>query len=129
MHPLPRPSRAAATTLLAVALVASLPGCVVGRNVSGTVLQAGGEATIAGEVVAIDTAPWAYDGNATVQVATRAHGIVVIHLPARWNLCAAAPVDVEALDVGDEVRATGTVGADGELVVCARPTHVVRETG
>ena len=118
-----------ATILLAgIACAALLPGCVVSRNASGTALQPGQEATIAGRVVAIDTDPWAYDGNAIVQVATDAHGIVQVHLPARWNLCAAPPLDVAALAVGDDVRASGTTGHEGELVVCGAATHFLRET-
>lgn len=115
--------------LLCAATSVALSGCVVSRNTAGARLPAGQEATIAGRVVAVDTSPWAYDGNAVVQVATDAHGIVQVHLPARWNLCAAPPVDVEALDVGDDVRASGTAGNEGELVVCARDTHFLREAG
>lgn len=110
--------------LIAVAAAALLTACVT-RNVSGTALTPGTQASIEGRVVSIDTAPWAYDGNAVVQVATQAHGIVVVQLPARWNLCKAPAVDVEALEVGDEVRATGSVGGDGELVVCGRAEHVL----
>ena len=113
--------------LLAAALSA-LPGCVVSRNVSGTALQPGAEATISGRVVAMDTDPWAYDGNAIIQVATDAHGIVPVHLPARWNLCAAPTVDVAALAVGDDVRVAGPIGQERELVVCSRGTHFLRET-
>ena len=120
--------RCASLLLLGAASTAVLSGCVVSRNASGVALQPGQEATIAGRVVAIDTDPWAYDGNAVIQVATEAHGIVQVHLPARWNLCAAPPVDVEALALGDEVRAAGTTGTARELVVCARATHFLRET-
>lgn len=107
-------------------LLAALPGCVT-RTASGTALAPGTQAGIEGRVVAIDTAPWAYDGNATVQVATQAHGIVMVHLPARWNLCKAPPVDVESLAVGDEVRATGSVDVDAGLVVCERAEHGLLE--
>lgn len=104
-----------------------LAGCVTGRTTSGTALQAGDQATIAGRVVAIDMTPWTYDGNAVVQVATEAHGIVQVQLPARWNLCAAPPVAADTLAVGDEVRAAGTAGEDGALVVCERATHYLVE--
>lgn len=123
-HPRSNP----AMTFLACALASLLlSGCVVGRNSSGTALQAGQQATIEGRVVAIDMTPWTYDGNAVVQVATDAHGIVQVQLPARWNLCAAPPVAVDALAVGDQVRAAGTTGPDGELVVCERATHYLVE--
>ena len=120
--------RSALILLLAAVSALALSGCVVSRSASGTTLQPGQEATISGRVVAIDTDPWAYDGNAVIQVATDAHGIVQVHLPARWNLCAAPPVAVEALAIGDGVRASGTAGAEGELAVCTRATHFLRET-
>lgn len=113
--------------LLAVATAVALSGCVVARNSSGTALQAGQQASIAGRVVALDMTPWTYDGNAIVQVATDAHGIVQVQLPARWNLCAAPPVAVDALAVGDDVSAMGTVGQERELVVCERATHYLVE--
>src|SRR5688500_7383203 len=99
--------RLASILLFGAASALALPACVVSRNASGAALQPGQEATIAGRVVAIDTDPWAYDGNAVVQVATEAHGIVQVHLPARWNLCAAPAVDVAALEVGHDVNANG----------------------
>lgn len=117
--------RSASTALRAcipVALLLPLAACVTTTR-SGTALTAGTEASIAGRVSSIDTAPWAYDGNAVVGVATNAHGVVAVHLPARWNLCAAPAVDMQALSIGDDVRATGSVGARGELVVCERPEH------
>lgn len=115
--------------LLLCAASFAIGGCVVARNAWGTALQPGQEATISGRVVAVDTAPWAYDGNAVIQVATDAHGIVQVQLPARWNLCAAPAVDVEALAIGDDVRAAGTAGDGNALVVCTRPTHFLREAG
>ncbi len=84
---------------------------------------AGGAASIEGAVTSIDTAPWAYDGNAVIVVDTVAHGAVAVQLPARWNLCQATPVDVEALRVGMQVRATGAMDAPGELVVCQDARH------
>lgn len=113
--------------LFAAAMAAALSGCVVARNATGTTLQPGAQAAIAGRVVAIDMTPWTYDGNAVVQVATEAHGIVQVQLPARWNLCAAPPVATDALAVGDDVRVAGTVGQEGELVVCERATHYLVE--
>lgn len=112
---------AAATLLLALA------ACVTTTH-SGAALTADTQASIEGRITSIDTAPWAYDGNAVVGVATRAHGVVSVHLPARWNLCRAPAVDVQALAIGDDVRATGSVGAEGELVVCERPEHGLRKT-
>jgi hypothetical protein len=84
---------------------------------------ANGADTLEGEIASIDTAPWAYDGNAVIVVDTAAHGPVAVQLPARWNRCQAAPVDVEALRVGMQVRASGTMDSPGELVVCQDASH------
>ena len=104
-----------------VVLVLLLAGCVQRNVIDSSLAQ--GEATLTGKLVAVDTTPWAYDGNAVVQVAVPGHGIVAVHLPARWNLCAAAPVPIEAFAIGDDVRLRGTVGDDGTVVVCGRPDH------
>ena len=120
-------SKTATRPLSCTIAVMLLAGCVTGRTASGTALQAGEQATIAGRVVAIDMTPWTYDGNAVVQVATEVHGIVQVQLPARWNLCAAPPVAADMLAIGDEVRASGTAGRDGALVVCERATHYLVE--
>ena len=79
---------------------------------------AAGPQAIEGAIASIDTAPWAYDGNAVIVVDTSVHGQVAVQLPARWNLCQASPVDVEALRVGMRVEATGAMDTQGELVVC-----------
>ena len=82
-----------------------------------------GQVAIEGAITAIDTDPWTYDGNAVIKVDTTVHGQVAVQLPARWNLCKAAPVDVQALAVGMRVRAVGTMGTGGELVVCEDAAH------
>lgn len=76
-----------------------------------------------GTVLAIDTDPWAYDGNAVVQVDTADRGRVDVQLPARWNLCQAAPVDVGALAVGVEVEVVGAAAGENDVVVCEDPSH------
>ena len=122
----PRVARPALQLAVVATLLAGLAACITTTR-SGSALTAGTQATIEGRLTSIDTAPWAYDGNAVLAVATQAHGIVAVHLPARWNLCLAPAVDVQALAIGDDVRATGSVGAEGELVVCERAEHGVRE--
>jgi len=124
---LPRAFRPVLRLSAATALLLALAACVTTTH-SGTALTAGTQASIEGRVSSIDTAPWAYDGNAVIGVATNAHGVVAVHLPARWNLCRAPAVDVEGLAIGDEVHATGSVGARGELVVCERPEHGLHKT-
>jgi hypothetical protein len=101
-----------------LALLAS--GCA---SAPATRLAAGEQASIEGSIVSIDTQPWTYDGNAAVVLDTREHGQVAVQLPARWNLCQAAAVDVQALAAGMKARAVGTVGAEGEVVVCERESH------
>ena len=85
--------------------------------------------SIEGTIASIDTQPWAYDGNAVIQVDTTERGRVAVHLPARWNLCKAAPVDVEALAVGMRVRVVGAPGGEGELVVCQDAAHRLAPAG
>ena len=80
--------------------------------------------TIEGSIASIDTSPWAYDGNAVIAIDADAGGRVTVQLPARWNLCQAAPVDVAALAEGMRVRATGS-REEGGLVVCQDPSHEV----
>lgn len=82
-----------------------------------------GQVAFEGTVAAIDTQPWTYDGNALVQVDTAARGRVEVQLPARWNLCAAAPVHVEALAVGMRVQVTGAETEAGTVVVCQAAAH------
>lgn len=90
-------------------------------------LVAGQQATIEGRIVSVDTDPWAYDGNAVVIVSTSGAGSVAVQLPARWNLCKAAPPgDVQALAPGDRVQAIGTATGPGEMVVCEQPEHRLR---
>ena len=95
---------------------------------SATALVVGQQATIEGDVVSVDTAPWAYDGNAVVTVSTTGAGTVRVQLPARWNLCKAQPLgDVQALQPRDRVQAIGTVTAPDTLVVCEQPQHTLRK--
>lgn len=83
----------------------------------------GTQATVDGTIATIDTQPWTYDGNAVVMLRTAAGRQVSVQLPARWNLCKAAPVDVAALAVGRRARAVGSVTGENELVVCERAEH------
>ncbi|NZA26552.1 hypothetical protein H0E84_09150 [Luteimonas sp. SJ-92] len=98
----------------------AVAGCA---TTAGAPLAAGAQAAVEGTVVSVDTQPWTYDGHAVVEIDTRGHGRMAVHLPARWNLCKAPPVEVEALAVGMPVRAVGTVGAEGEMMVCESETH------
>ena len=82
-----------------------------------------GITTIEGTIVSVDTKPWAYDGHAVVQVDVGGRRWVSVQLPARWNLCKAQPVDVQALAVGKRVQAIGEAEGADTLVVCAEPSH------
>jgi len=77
---------------------------------------------IEGRVVALDTAPWAFDGNGTLSVDTGARTVRVA-LPARWNLCKGHGLDtVGMLKVGDRVRVSGRTTEDGTLDACTEPS-------
>jgi len=111
---------AVAAALIALSACAAAP--------SRDALVVGQQATIEGEVVRVDTDPWAYDGNAVITVSTADAGTISVQLPARWNLCKAPPLDdVQALKPRDRVQVVGTVTAPGEMVVCERPQHRLRK--
>jgi hypothetical protein len=95
---------------------------------AGKPLKAGQQASLQGNVVSVDTAPWAYDGNAIIVISTSDAGNVDVQLPARWNLCKAQPLgDVQALKPGDRVEVVGTVSESNRLVVCSEPQHLLRK--
>lgn len=106
--------------VLVLALV--VVACATPREQAGS---AGQNVAIAGTVVSINTQPWTYDGHAVVEVDVPGRGRVAVQLPARWNLCKAQPVDVEALQVGMRVQAVGALEQAEQvtLTVCADPAH------
>jgi hypothetical protein len=107
-------------TLLALSACATTP--------KQGALVAGQQATLEGEVVSVDTSPWAYDGNAVVTISTIEAGTVSVQLPARWNLCKAQPLgDVQALKPRDRVQVVGTATAPNEMVVCGKPQDRLRK--
>lgn len=120
-----RTRRSSAThSALAVAMALAAASCATQVESPAT---APGSVSVQGTVVSIDTQPWTYDGSAVVEVDVAGRGRVAVQLPARWNLCRAAPVDVQALAVGMHVQAVGAASADDgdgdRLTVCADPSH------
>ena len=112
-------------TLATVVSALFVAGCASVGGTSGA-LAVGSEAEFEGRLESVDTAPWAYDGNARLVVDTTAHGDVAVELPARWNLCKAPAVgDAAAYSAGDRVRVVGTVTAAGTVTVCGQPSHRV----
>jgi hypothetical protein len=107
---------AIAAAILVMAACVATPGKVAP-------LAVGSEVTVNGTILAIDTDPWAYDGNAVVSLQSAASGPMHVQLPARWNLCNSTPVNVAALKVGQNVRVVGTLIAAGEIAVCQRAEH------
>lgn len=105
---------------LAVALVTA--SCATAPEVSA---PEGGPLRIEGRISRIDLQPWTYDGNAIVEVEVEGRGTVQVGLPARWNLCQAAPVDMQALAVGMRVQASGEATGEGGLVVCQDASHLL----
>ena len=83
----------------------------------------GGNERIEGNIASIDTQPWSYDGHAVVEVDVPGRGRVPVQLPARWNLCQAAAVDVQSLAVGMHVQAVGALEDDGAITICADRAH------
>ncbi|TDK21505.1 hypothetical protein E2F46_14820 [Luteimonas aestuarii] len=108
----------AATALCAVLVVAAC------ANTPDDASAPGGRIDVTGVIASIDTQPWMYDGNAVVEVDVEApRRRMAVQLPARWNLCVAEPVDVEALSVGQRVRVVGNAGNRREIVVCQDASH------
>jgi acid phosphatase class B len=125
IHAVLPPRVAMIAAMLAMSACATAPPPTASSTTARVVGQ---QATIEGAVVSVDTAPWAYDGNAVVTVSTTGAGTVRVQLPARWNLCKAQPPgDVQALKPRDRVQAIGTVTAPDTLVVCEQPQHTLRK--
>ena len=123
-----RSTRPSVNLAVIATALAMLSACATAPAPAGGALVVGQQATIEGEVLNVDTAPWAYDGNAVVTVASAGAGTVSVQLPARWNLCKAQPPDdVQALQPHDRVQAIGTVTAPGTLVVCEQPQHTLHK--
>lgn len=120
------PSRVLSIRLATISAASLLLGACA-TSTGGSALAIGQQASMKGQIVSVDTAPWTYDGSAVVKVST-ANGNIDVHLPARWNLCKAPPPDdVQSLKPGDRVTVTGTVTETSSLVVCERPEHGLRK--
>ena len=113
-----RPIAVPSVAALAIALATA--SCATPPEVPPT---APGDVTVEGTVASIDTQPWTYDGHAVVEVNVAGQGRVAVQLPARWNLCQAEPVDVQALAVGMRVQVVGAGGDGDALTVCSDPGH------
>jgi hypothetical protein len=107
-----------AFVLTALALLA---GCAASRATDAFV--AGQEVAFDGRVTSIDTAPWAYDGNAVVVISVEPSRVVRVQLPARWNLCKAPSVDTHSLEAGDRVHVVATAYETDSVTVCERAEH------
>jgi len=108
------------------AIASALSACATAPAAPGA-MSVGRQAAFEGRIVSVDTRPWTYDGNAVVVVSGDTAGTVQVHLPARWNLCRAEPVDVQAVAAKDRVRVNGTVAEPGIVVVCEQPQHHLRK--
>ncbi|GAB3332017.1 hypothetical protein [Marilutibacter aestuarii] len=110
-------TRIAAVLPASLALVVALAAASC-ATAPETAAPEGGRMRVEGTITSIDTQPWAYDGNAIVELDVAGRGAVRVELPARWNLCKAEPVDVQALAVGMRVQAVGESTGEGGVVVC-----------
>jgi hypothetical protein len=113
--------------LPALALLCAASGCAITPPQGAFV--AGEQVAFDGRVVSADTAPWAYDGNAVVVVATDAGREVRVQLPARWNLCKAPSVDVQALVPGDRVHVVASADDASNVTVCTGADHQLQRIG
>lgn len=113
-------SSAVLPSVMAVAVALATASCAAPR---GAPSAEDGNVAIEGVVASIDTRPWTYDGHAVVEVDVEGGRRVAVQLPARWNLCEAAPVDVGALAVGMRVQATGASEGSDRLTVCSQAGH------
>lgn len=83
--------------------------------------------TVSGEVTAVDLAPMAYDGNATLDVRTATGETVRVAVPARTNLCQAQGLGVLGeIAVGDRVEVQGERSTEGTVTPCTAATHYLR---
>lgn len=103
------------------AAVLLAPACT-GPGRAGVDHAPGAAVHATGTIASIDLQPWTFDGHAVVQVDTT-QGRLEVQLPARWNLCKAPAVEVDALEVGTQVDVVGAAAADGAVVVCEAPSH------
>jgi len=84
-------------------------------------------AAVEGVVARVDRDPWAYDGNAVMDLRTDAGGIVEVQVPARMNLCTAQGLDAFAsLAAGARVQVAGEASGPDRITVCTGPTHYLR---
>lgn len=84
------------------------------------------EPTVAGEVIAADFSPMAYDGNATIDVRTDS-GTVRVEIPARTNLCQADFGAYSEIGVGDRIEVRGERQPSGVVTPCSSPSHYLRK--
>lgn len=122
------PSLPIRKAVLSAALLAAVAAASCATSPPQAPGAAGVATTVEGTITAIDLQPWMYDGNGVVTIDAGERGRVAVQLPARWNLCKAAAVDVEALAVGVRVQAVGAMADDG-LVVCEGATHRLVPSG
>lgn len=121
-HIPPTPMR---LTHLALLAALALPACD-GSALSVEAPAMEGPAVVRGAVVSVDTAPLAYDGPATVVVATDG-GRATVKVPSNLPTCEASGLGlVFELAPGDAVEARGDAGPKGAVVPCASADHYLR---
>lgn len=106
---------------IAAALVL-VAGCV---SPARSDAPAAADRVVEGTVVRVDMDPWAYDGNAVLELATD-DGAVTVEVPARTNLCQASGLGlVGELAAGDRVRVRGAEQSSGVVVPCVSDQHAL----
>ena len=80
-----------------------------------------------GRVVSVDRSPMAFDGDALVDVQPDdGSARIVVHVPARQNLCAATIDGLGEVAPGDRVEVRGDATRAGTVTPCERADHVFR---
>ncbi|MCY7355142.1 MAG: hypothetical protein LH470_08735 [Lysobacter sp.] len=124
-HPLPRLDANLPRMPVSAMLVATLSGMVgCATNAMPAGLTDGQQVAVAGRVTSIDRAPWSYDGDGLLVLATGSRGTVTVHVPSRANLCRAQGLEVfSTVTVGMRVEAVGAATGPTDMTVCVESTH------
>ncbi|MEX2466251.1 MAG: hypothetical protein WD995_05040 [Gemmatimonadota bacterium] len=111
--------------VLSSALLAA--GCQSRGNPSGDPrLQIGEDLALEGSVTAIDATAMFVDGDGLLIVDSPEYGVITLRIPARESQCPARGLATfHVLEVGDVIRAVGTVSAESVVTVCRSESHLL----
>ena len=85
------------------------------------------DGTYTGRVVSVDLSPMAFDGDALVDIRPDdGSARIVVHIPARQNLCAATVDGLGEVAAGDRVEVRGAATLAGTVTPCEGADHFFR---